>query len=141
MLIPERGLPPPHQSWNDVLALLPEKSQEDLIATVTDEDLNSVSQDWFFNARREQLPPSWDWFIWLIMAGRGFGKNWSGSNWLINQHLTKNATNSGIVAATSADLLRFCLEGPSGILSLAPNHWRPRHISRSEEHTSELQSR
>ena len=129
MLIPESGLPPPHQSWNDVLTLLSEKSQKELVEAVTEDDLSNVSNDWFFNARREQLPPSWEWFIWLIMAGRGFGKNWSGANWLINQHLTGNAKNSGIVAATASDLRRFCLEGPSGILSLAPNHWRPRHIT------------
>lgn len=129
MLIPERGLPPPHQSWNDVIALLPESAREQLISAVSEQDLNNVSEDWFFNARREQLPPSWDWFIWLIMAGRGFGKNWSGANWLINQHMTGQAAHSGIVAATSSDLRRFCLEGPSGILSLAPNHWRPHYLT------------
>lgn len=115
-------------SWNDVLAKLPESAQQELVSAVSEQDLESISGDWFFNARREQLPPAWEWFIWLIMAGRGFGKNWSGSNWLINQHMTGNAKNSGIVAATASDLRRFCLEGPSGIMSLAPNHWRPQHI-------------
>ncbi len=129
MLIPENGLPPAHQSWNDVIARFPESDRKKLVDAVSENDLNNVSQDWFFNARREQLPPSWDWFIWLMMAGRGFGKNWSGANWLINQHMTGNAKNSGIVAATAADLRRFCIEGPSGILSLAPNHWRPHHIT------------
>ena len=129
MLIPEAGLPPAHQSWNDVIARFPEADQEMLTRAVSDQDIEKVSEDWFFNARREQLPPAWDWFIWLMMAGRGFGKNWSGSNWLINQHVTGIAKNSGIVAATAADLRRFCLEGPSGILSLAPNHWRPTHIT------------
>ena len=112
-----------------MISSFPEPDQKGLIKAITDGDLDHVSQDWFFNARREQLPPSWDWFIWLVMAGRGFGKNWSGSNWLINQHSTGQAKNSGIVAATASDLRRYCLEGPSGILSLAPNHWRPAYLT------------
>lgn len=116
-------------SWNDVLSRLSEEKQHYLVESLSDQDLDAVGQDWFMQARREQLPPSWDWFIWIIMAGRGFGKNWSGANWLINQHVTGNARNSGIVAATASDLRRYCLEGPSGILQLAPQHWRPHHIT------------
>ena len=129
MLIPEERLPPEHKSWNDVISSFPEADRESLVSSVSDGDLNSVSQDWFLGARREQLPPPWDWFIWIIMAGRGFGKNWSGANWLISQHMTGGAKNSAIVAATSSDLRRYCLEGPSGILSLAPNHWRPHYLT------------
>jgi len=29
---------------------------------------------WEVNARREQLPPDGEWSVWLILAGRGFGK-------------------------------------------------------------------
>jgi phage terminase large subunit-like protein len=36
-------------------------------------------------ARPEQLPPDGDWFIWLVMAGRGFGKTWPGARWLAEQ--------------------------------------------------------
>lgn len=81
--------------------------------------------DWFLDARREQIePPGAWWFIWLIMAGRGFGKTWAGSNWLVDQHRA-GVKSSGIIAATAEDLRRYCVEGPSGILNCAPKNFRP----------------
>ena len=47
-----------------------------------------LNLDFAINARREQLPPPGPWNIWVILAGRGFGKNFAGSNWLIDKHLT-----------------------------------------------------
>lgn len=125
----EWPLPPERTSWNDVIARLPDRERDALLSQADDTELDAATHDWYLHARREQLPPNWEWFIWLIMAGRGFGKNWAGSNWLLHQHITRQAKNSGIVAATSSDLRKFCLEGPSGILSLAPNHWRPHYIT------------
>jgi len=29
---------------------------------------------WLATARPNQLPPAGDWFCWLLLAGRGFGK-------------------------------------------------------------------
>ncbi len=110
-----------------MLATLDEDSRESIISTLTDNEAINASSDWFLQARREQIAPLWDWFIWIVMAGRGWGKNYSGSNWLVNQHVAKQAKNSAIIAATSADLRRFCVEGPSGILSLAPNWFRPEY--------------
>ena len=33
-----------------------------------------LKYDWAKNARKEQLLPQWNWRVWLILAGRGFGK-------------------------------------------------------------------
>lgn len=91
-------------------------------------DVQSLVSDWFLDARREQIePPGAWWFIWLIMAGRGFGKNWAGSNWLIDRHRIYGSKESGIIAATSSDLRRYCLEGPSGVLQCASNDFRPQY--------------
>ena len=38
--------------------------------------------DWASIARPEQLPPPGDWSIWVISAGRGFGKTRSGAEWV-----------------------------------------------------------
>ena len=37
---------------------------------------------WHFWARPGQRPPAGDWSIWLIMAGRGFGKTRAGAEWV-----------------------------------------------------------
>ena len=89
---------------------------------------DAMVQDWFWQARREQIPPLWDWFIWIVMAGRGFGKTWTGGQWLRDRHKSRIAKNSGIIAATTEDLRRYCLEGPSGLLSTATNDFRPNYV-------------
>ena len=125
--ITEAMLPPRHLSWNKVLATLDEVVRDEIIADLTDSEAIEASSDWFLQARREQIPPQWEWFIWVVMAGRGWGKNWTGSNWLVSEHVSRRASNSAVIAATSADLRRFCVEGPSGILSIAPNWFRPEY--------------
>ncbi|MEI8296202.1 MAG: ATP-binding protein, partial [Alphaproteobacteria bacterium] len=37
---------------------------------------------WQKHARSNQLPPPGDWRIWLILAGRGFGKTRTGAETL-----------------------------------------------------------
>jgi phage terminase large subunit-like protein len=37
---------------------------------------------WRAKARPSQLPPAGDWAGWLVLAGRGFGKTWTGSNYI-----------------------------------------------------------
>lgn len=119
-------LPPPKKSWRQVIQSLPADQKDYLTERLSDNDMKALAGDWFLDARREQIEPPGDWWlIWLVMAGRGFGKNWAGSNWLVDKHRLGGAKNSGIVAATTNDLRRYCLEGPSGILSTAPNDFRP----------------
>lgn len=126
--IPEELLPPPKQSWKSILAKLPHEKQEAILASLRDEEITALNQDWFLTARREQFPPTKEgWFIWVLMAGRGFGKTWTGANWLINEHQFGGAKNSAIVAATSGDLRRNCVDGPSGIIQIAPAWFRPEH--------------
>lgn len=121
----EALLPPPRMSWENVIASLPDDEQNDFIHAIED-DHAGVFSDWFLKARREQLEPDGDWWtFWLIMAGRGFGKNWSGSNWLIDEHRIGGGTNSAIIAATSSDLRKYCIYGPSGILANAPPDFMP----------------
>jgi len=67
-------------------------------------------------ARQQQLPPDTNWRIWLILAGRGFGKTWTGSAWLVEQALKQPNTDWAVVAPTFGDVRRICVEGPSGIL-------------------------
>ena len=109
-----------------MIATLPPNEQEDLIGALLESDVQSLVGDYFLDARCEQLEPPGDWwFIWMIMAGRGFGKNWAGSNWIIDRHRLHNCQNTAIVAATASDLRKYCIEGDSGVLNCASNEFRP----------------
>jgi phage terminase large subunit-like protein len=80
---------------------------------------------WRAKARPSQLPPDGDWLGWLLMAGRGFGKNFTGAGWVNDLVETRTAGRIGLVAATAADARDTMVEGQSGLLRLAPPWNRP----------------
>ena len=51
---------------------------ESIFASIADQ----IESDWRSIARIEQLPPSGDWSVWLILAGRGAGKTRTGAEWV-----------------------------------------------------------
>lgn len=79
---------------------------------------------YFPTARDKQRPPATAaWLIWLIMAGRGFGKTVTGAEWIVEQGINDPGP-WGIVAPTFAAGRDICVEGrgddghPSGVLSV-----------------------
>ena len=72
------------------------------------------------SARPEQLPPDGDWFAWVILSGRGWGKTFTGAGWLIEKALSEANIECAVVAPTYTDVRRTCVEGPSGILKSLP---------------------
>lgn len=81
--------------------------------------------DWRRIARPEQLAPVGDWRVWLLLAGRGFGKSRTGAEWVRSQAESGAARRIALVAATSADVRDVLVEGESGLLAIAPPHARP----------------
>ena len=71
-------------------------------------------------ARDKQVTPLGDWNVWLILAGRGFGKTWTGAYDIVNYAMTHPNTISAVLAPTFGDLRRVCFEGVSGINQLIP---------------------
>ncbi|MFA7587717.1 MAG: ATP-binding protein, partial [Novosphingobium sp.] len=58
------------------------KERRAAIATLSPIERQELRTHWRLFARSEQLPPPGDWRIWLIMAGRGFGKSRAGAEWV-----------------------------------------------------------
>lgn len=72
---------------------------------------------WHQQARPEQLAPDGDYNIWLLLAGRGFGKTRVGAEWIAEQAARNPGTEWAIVAPTWRDCRKVCLEGSSGLLN------------------------
>jgi phage terminase large subunit-like protein len=72
------------------------------------------------HARASQQPPPGDWLVWLILAGRGFGKTRTGAEWLKHVALGQPGTRWAVVAPTYADARDTCIEGESGLLATLP---------------------
>jgi len=73
---------------------------------------------WIKSARPKQLTPKGDWSIWLILAGRGWGKTLTGAHDMAWFGLTNPDSRLAIVAPTFADGRDTCIEGESGLLSV-----------------------
>lgn len=74
---------------------------------------------WRTVARAEQLAPLGTWDIWLVLAGRGFGKTRTGAEWCIEQAVTYPGTRGALVAPTAADARDVMAEGESGVMACA----------------------
>ena len=86
---------------------------------------DQLAANWRLKARPSQLPPPGDWSGWLILAGRGWGKDWACSNCTNELAETGGARRMGLIGPTAGDCRDVMIEGPSGILGTAPNHFRP----------------
>lgn len=102
------------------LASLPEKERDAFIASLTEAEAEALLRDWRgFLARPEQIAPEGDWDIWMILAGRGFGKTRSGAEW-VREEVENGARRIALIAETQRDLEQVMVEGDSGILSVCP---------------------
>ncbi|PZU08994.1 MAG: ATP-binding protein [Sphingobium sp.] len=81
--------------------------------------------EWRFVARPAQLPPPGEWRIWLMMAGRGFGKTRAGAEWVRGIAEADPRARIALVGATLGEARAVMVEGASGLLSVAPWWARP----------------
>lgn len=105
------------------LAELGEEGFRDKLAEMTLEDLYLLrwQLEWRKMARRKQLPPrdhSWDFYG--VKSGRGFGKTLSAANWLSQEAARDPGSYNFVVAPTHEDLMKYCFNGPTGLLAVIP---------------------
>src|SRR5580704_14131550 len=85
----------------------------------------AIERDWSAIARPSQLPPPGDWRVWLLLAGRGFGKTRSGAEWVRAEVESGRARRIALVAPTAADARDVMVEGESGILAVSASWCSP----------------
>jgi phage terminase large subunit-like protein len=86
---------------------------------------DALDDAWFRTARPEQISPPGNWAIWLVSAGRGWGKTRTGAEWVRSQAEGCSTSRLALVAATASDARDTMIEGESGILAVCPDHFRP----------------
>ena len=106
------------------LADLPKAEADALIRALAPDAAAAFEYDWRYRARPEQLPPEGSWRVWLLMAGRGFGKTRCGAEW-VRAEVKAGRRRIALVAPTAADARDVMVEGESGILAISPDHERP----------------
>lgn len=113
------------QSPAEQLAGMSDADKAAFFAKLTDPQAEALLYDWRgFHARPNQIAPDGDWYIWLLLAGRGFGKTRTGGEW-IKEREQNGARHIALVAETAADARDVMVEGESGLLRLYPKADRP----------------
>jgi len=95
--------------------------------TLSPEEQEQAMWDWSVWAREKQLAPPGNWRVWLILAGRGFGKTRSGAEWIRQKVINNEAGRIALIGATAADVRDTMVEGESGLLRIFPPGERPRY--------------
>jgi phage terminase large subunit-like protein len=103
------------------------------IAAMPDDERDAILSDWHFWARDNQLPPPGDWFVWLLMGGRGSGKSKSASEYVQEQVMTGRVGRVALVGQDAGDVRDVMIDGVSGLARIAPNDFRPRHYPSSRK--------
>ena len=80
---------------------------------------------WEFWARPEQLAPPDPWSIWLIKAGRGWGKTRVGAEWV--RHMKDSVGRIALIGPTAADVRDVMVDGDSGIIPISPPWDKPEY--------------
>ena len=124
---------PPVQSRVDSIlrahlrSLTPEERNE-FIDSLTPEQAQALYYDWDLWARDKQLEPPEPWTLWLIKAGRGFGKGRTGSE-TVRKYAEKGiVAHIGLIGPTAADTRDVMLglnPESSGLLNVCPPWNRP----------------
>lgn len=106
---------------------MPEGNRAKILAVVSPAEAKYLQFCWEFWARPKQLLPNGNWRVWLLLAGRGFGKSRTGAETVRRLVETKKATRIALVAPTAGDARDVMVEGESGILAISPNNNRPKY--------------
>ena len=64
---------------------------------------DALDSDWTLTARPNQLPPPGLWTIWLLLAGRGFGKTRAGAEFVRTEVEAGRSRRVALVTSTAAD--------------------------------------
>ncbi|MBI1954223.1 MAG: DNA-packaging protein [Proteobacteria bacterium] len=85
--------------------------------------------NWLKKARLSQIPPEGEWTIWLILAGRGFGKTRTGAE-TIRLWVQKGVSKRiALIGKSLSDVMSVMVEGESGLLNIYPPFQRPKLFS------------
>lgn len=114
----------------EFLTSLPESERSQFLAETDPTALAHLLYDWKFWARPEQLEPKPDvlpagnWWYWIALAGRGWGKTRAGSEWV--RQRKEHCGRIAIIAETAADARDVVVDGASGIMACSPPWDKPK---------------
>lgn len=109
----------------DFLAGEDPEYRERILQALSQSERNEFNYHWNMLARPAQLAAAGDWRIWLIMAGRGFGKTRAGAEWVRMIAESHPEARIALVSSSLAETRSVMIEGESGLMACCPPDRRP----------------
>jgi phage terminase large subunit-like protein len=104
----------------DLLQQRSKEEQREIIRRMSPMDALKFDADFETWAHEGQLPPKGEgWRVWLMMAGRGFGKTRAGAEWIHRLATRRSGLRIALVGANINETRRVMIEGVSGLLTIA----------------------
>jgi len=72
-----------------------------------------------YRAHEGQKPPEGAWRVWLMLAGRGFGKTRAGAEWISELAREDGSRRFALVGATIDEVVNVMVRGKSGLMAVA----------------------
>lgn len=117
------------QQTAEQLARLPPDAAARIVKRWRNRDVEALFRSWRFWRLAAQAEPEGDWRVWLVMAGRGFGKTRMGAEWVRERAEADGNFRIALVGATMIEARNVMVEGESGLLAVAANgmpvRWEP----------------
>jgi predicted phage terminase large subunit-like protein len=103
---------------------------DEFLSELTDAEAIELFYDWKTWARpNQQVPSGQDWWtVWLILAGRGWGKTRCGAEFVRYHVENKLAGRVALIAEDAGDARDVMIEGESGILAISHPSCRPTFV-------------
>jgi phage terminase large subunit-like protein len=126
---PEDSFLVPLDPKHRFLLSLPDEERLAVLRSMSEAERSKLRFYWRLWARKDQIEPKGDWRLWLIQAGRGFGKTRAGAEWVREIAEVQSGARIALLAASLGEGRSIMVEGDSGILSVSPNGQRPKFES------------
>ena len=98
----------------------------EFVAELSDAEALELFYDWRTWARPNQtIPPGEDWTVWMILAGRGWGKTRCGAEFVRYHAENGLAGRIALIAEDAGDARDVMVEGESGILAISHPKCKP----------------
>jgi phage terminase large subunit-like protein len=108
-----------HRRAIEALEGLGEDDMRLAIRSLTPDERRVLETDWPSWAHSGQIPVRDDWRVWVLLAGRGFGKTRAGAEWVSAFARTHPDAAIALVGANPDEARAVMVEGRSGLLAVA----------------------